>query len=132
MGQTVHWGNQALSPPTLGEHRRSIRKNGHFPNPAPGSEHFNQADDSINDVLLIPPRTNPVRNNRDSVRKTSEAHLIDKAKTLEPHCKNKRDLLPSVILVTFIILVAYHFLFAMYSNLGYVTLIFLSVFIFLS
>ena len=51
---TVHWGDQAPSPPTLREHRRSILNYGHFPNPTPVSEHFNQDDHSIKDVLLIP------------------------------------------------------------------------------
>ena len=54
MLQTVHWGDQAPSPPTLWEHRRSILNYGHFPNPTLVSEHFNQADHSIDDVLLIP------------------------------------------------------------------------------
>ena len=53
MLQTVHQGDQAPSPPTLWEHRRSIINYGHFPNPTPVSEHFNQTDHSIDDVLLI-------------------------------------------------------------------------------
>ena len=58
-------------------------------NPTPVSEHFNQADHSINDVLLIPLELIP--SNRDSVRKAREAHLIDKAMTLEPQGINRRD-----------------------------------------
>ena len=55
MLQTLHWGDQAPSPvPTLWVHRRSILNYGHFPNPTLVSEHFNQADHSIDDVLLIP------------------------------------------------------------------------------
>ena len=42
-----------------------------------------QADHSINEVLLIPLKL--IRSNRDSVTKAREAHLIDKAMTLEPH-----------------------------------------------
>ena len=53
------------------------------------SEHFNQADHSINDVLLIPLEL--IHSNRDSVRKAREAHLIDKAMTLEPQGINRRD-----------------------------------------
>ena len=53
------------------------------------SEHFNQADHSIIVVLLIPPEL--IRSNRDSVRKAREAHLIDKAITLEPRDINRRD-----------------------------------------
>ena len=44
--------------------------------------HFNQPDQSINDILLIP--LERIHNNGDSVRKAREAHLIDKAMTLEP------------------------------------------------
>ena len=46
------------------------------------AEHINQAKHSIKDVLLIPLEL--IRSNRDSVRKAREAHLIDKARTLEP------------------------------------------------
>ena len=41
-----------------------------------------QADHSINDVLLIPLEL--IRSNRDFVIKARDAHLIDKAMTLEP------------------------------------------------
>ncbi|CAH3022645.1 unnamed protein product, partial [Porites evermanni] len=66
----------------FGEHRRSLlNSDGHFPNPTPVSEHFNQADHSIHDVLLIPLEL--IRSSHDSVRKAREAHLIDKAMTLD-------------------------------------------------
>ena len=94
MRQTVHWGDQA--PSHFGEYRRSILNYGHFSNPAPVSEHFNQADHSINDVLLIPLEL--IHSNRDSVRKAREAHLIDKAMTLEPQGINRRDELKSQFL----------------------------------
>ena len=58
-------------------------------NPTPISEHFNQPGHSINDVLLTPLEL--IHNNRDSVRKAREAHLIDKAMTLEPRGINRRD-----------------------------------------
>ena len=58
-------------------------------NPSPVSEHSNQADHSINEVLLIPLEL--IRSNRDSVRKARETHLIDKAMTLEPRDINRRD-----------------------------------------
>ena len=51
----------------------SILNYGHFSNPTPVSEHFNQADHSINDVLLIP--LGLIRSNWDSVRKARDAHL---------------------------------------------------------
>ena len=77
-----YWSN-------IGEHGRSILNYGYFPNPTLVSEHFNQADHSINDVLLIPLEL--IRSNRDSVRTAREAHLIDKAMTVEPHGINRRD-----------------------------------------
>ena len=75
----------------IGEHRRSILNYEYFLNPTLVSEHFNQADHSINDVdvLLIPLEL--IRSNRDSVRTAREAHLIDKAMTVEPHGINRRD-----------------------------------------
>ena len=73
----------------FGERRSSIVNYGHFPNSTRVSEDFNQADHHINDVLLIPFEL--IRSNRDSVRKAREAHLIDKAMTLEPHGINRRD-----------------------------------------
>ena len=45
--------NSTLERPTLWEHPRSMINYGHFPNPTPVSEHFNQTDHSIDDVLLI-------------------------------------------------------------------------------
>ena len=57
--------------------------------PSPVSEHSNQADHSINEVLLIPLEL--IRSNRDSVRKARETHLIDKAMALEPRDINRRD-----------------------------------------
>jgi len=78
----------------FGEHRRSILNYGHFPNPTPVPEHFNQADHSINDVLLIPLEL--IRSNRDSDRKAREAHLIDKVMTLELRGMNRRDELRSI------------------------------------
>ncbi|CAH3198947.1 unnamed protein product, partial [Porites evermanni] len=66
----------------FGEYRRSILNYGHFSNPTPVSEHFNQADHSINDVLLIP---------LELIHSNRKAHLIDKAMTLEPQGINRRD-----------------------------------------
>ena len=53
------------------------------------SEHFLTSNDSDNHMLLIPieKRTN----GRDSFSKAREAHLIHKAKTIEPLGINKRD-----------------------------------------
>ena len=73
----------------FGEHRRSILNHNQLINPTPISEHFNQPGHSINDVLLIPLEL--IHNNRDSVRKAREAHVIDKAMTLEPRGINRRD-----------------------------------------
>ena len=73
----------------FGEHRRSILNHHHLINPTPVSTHFNQPGHSINDILLIPLEL--IHNNRDSVRKVREAHLIDKTMTLDPHGINRRD-----------------------------------------
>ena len=90
MRQTVHWGDQAPSPSTLWGTAPLHSQLCHFPSPTPVSEHFNQADHSINDVLLIPLEL-IICSNHDSVRKAHEAHLIDKAMTLEPHGIYRRD-----------------------------------------
>ena len=66
----------------FGEHSHSIFDYSHFSNSTPVFEHFNQADHSINDVLLI--LLELIRSNCDSVREAREAHLIEKAMTLEP------------------------------------------------
>jgi len=73
----------------FGEHRRSILNPNQLINPTPISEYFNQPGHSIKDVLLVPLEL--IHNNRDSVRKAREAHLIDKAMTLEPRGINRRD-----------------------------------------
>ena len=72
----------------FGEHRRSILNHQQLSITTPVSLHFNQAGHSINDVLLIPIEL--IRSKRDSVRKTREAHLINKAKTLHPFGINRR------------------------------------------
>ena len=50
----MHWGDQVPSPGTFWGALCFILNYGHFPNSTPVSEHFNQADHSTtNDVLLI-------------------------------------------------------------------------------
>lgn len=73
----------------FGEHRRSIANPELLKTPTPVSEHFNLPGHSLNDVLLTPIEL--IKSKRDSVRKAREAHLIDKAGTLEPFGINKRD-----------------------------------------
>ena len=107
MRQTVYWGDQVPSlTNALGSIAAPFSTMATFLiNPTPVSEHFNQAyrgvgtrdeplrtsawesNHSIKDVLLIPLEL--IRSNRDSVRKTREAHLIDKAMTLEPHGRDE-------------------------------------------
>ena len=54
------------------------------------SEHFlSRSNHSHTDMQLIP--LEKIHSLRDSVRKASESHLIDKAMTLEPHGLNRRD-----------------------------------------
>ena len=53
------------------------------------SEHFLTSNHSDNHTLLIP--IEKLENGRDSFRKAREAHIIHKAKTIEPLGINKRD-----------------------------------------
>ena len=53
------------------------------------SEQFLTSNHSDNHMLLIP--IEKLKNGRDSFRKAREAHLIHKAKTIEPLGINKRD-----------------------------------------
>ena len=53
------------------------------------SEQFLTSNHSDNHMLLIP--IEKLKKGRDSFRKASEAHLIHKAKTIEPLDINKRD-----------------------------------------
>ena len=66
----------------FGEHCRSILNHHQLSDPIPDSLHFNQAGHSISDVRLIP--LEPIRSNRDAVRKAREDRLIHKKKTLSP------------------------------------------------
>ena len=59
----MHREDQAPSPQTFWGALCFILNYGHFPNSTPVSEHFNQADHSINDVLPIP--LHLIRRNRD-------------------------------------------------------------------
>ena len=65
------------------KHRRPIL------NPTGVSEHFLTSNHSDNHMLLLP--IEKLKNGRDSFRKAREAHLIHKAKTIEPLGINKRD-----------------------------------------
>ena len=89
MRQTVHWGDQAPSPPTLWGASPLHSQLWPLSQSSSYLRTFNQADHSINDVLLIPVEL--ISSNRDSVRKAHEAHLIDKAMTPEPQGINRRD-----------------------------------------
>ena len=53
------------------------------------SEHFLTSNHSDNHMLLIP--IEKLKNGRDSFRNAREAHIIHKAKTIEPLSINKRD-----------------------------------------
>ena len=53
------------------------------------SEHFLTSIHSDNHIPLVPIKK--LKNGRDSFRKAREAHLIHKAKTIEPLGSNKRD-----------------------------------------
>ena len=68
---------------------RSIQNHHQLTKPTPVSAHFNQPGHSINHLLLTPLEL--IHSKRDSVRKAREAHLINKAMTLEPLGINRRD-----------------------------------------
>ena len=71
------------------EHRRPIlNPTGNYIHTAV-SEHFLTSNHSDNHMLLIP--IEKLKNGRDSFRKAREAHLIHKAKTIEPLGINKLD-----------------------------------------
>ena len=72
------------------EHRRPIlNPTGNYIHTAAASEHFLTSNHSDNHMLLIP--IEKLKNGRDSFRKARKAHLIHKAKTIEPLGINKRD-----------------------------------------
>ena len=71
----------------FGEHRRGIMNN----TGESVSIHFNQPKHAINDVQLIPMLH--INNNRGSIRRSMEQHLIQRAGTLKRH---KSDLRPLV------------------------------------
>ena len=73
----------------FGEHRRSIQNHHQLIKPTPICAHFNQPGHSIGHLLLT--LLELIYNTRDSVRKAHEAHLINKAMTLEPLDINRRD-----------------------------------------
>ena len=81
--KTVHWGDQAPSPPTLWGVSPLHSQLWPLSQSYSYLRTFKEADHSINGVLLIPVEL--IRSNRDSVRKARKAHLINKAMTLEPH-----------------------------------------------
>ena len=86
------------------EHRRPIlNPTGNYIHTAV-SEHFLTSNHSDNHMLLIP--IEKLKNGRDSFRKAREAHLIHKAKTIEPLGINKRDELSlyTVYVLFFVIL----------------------------
>ena len=71
------------------EHRRPVlNPTGNYIHTAV-SEHFLASNHSDTHMLLIP--IEKLKNGRDSFRKACEAHLIPKAKTIEPLGINKRD-----------------------------------------
>ena len=71
------------------ERIRSIQNHHQLINPTPVSRHFNQPGHSIDHLLLTPLEL--IHNKRDLVRKAREAHLINKAMTLEPLGMKRRD-----------------------------------------
>ena len=76
----------------FGEHRRAVEKaitQRDIDQPTAVSNHFTLPDHSLNNLELIPLEL--INWNRDAIRKTREAFLIYKGKTLEPSGMNRRD-----------------------------------------
>ena len=75
--------------------------------PTAVSEHSLTSNHSNNHMLLIP--IEKLKNGSDSFRKAREAHLIPKAKTIEPLGINKRDelLLCIVYLLFFFVILSF-------------------------
>ena len=71
------------------EHRRPVDNPSNISKPTRVSEHFLANVHSANDVTLNPLEL--IKSNRDSVRKTREAYVIERGKTLEPLGMNKKD-----------------------------------------
>ena len=72
------------------EYRRAVDKTNIKSKPTTVIEHFlSHPNHSHTEMQLIP--LEKIRSSRASVRKARESHLIDKAMTLEPHDRNRRD-----------------------------------------
>ena len=81
MHKAVHWRDKTVHE-RFGENRRSIQNHHQLIKPTPVSTLFNQPDHSIDHLLLT--QFELIHNKCDSVQKVREAHLINKAMTLEP------------------------------------------------
>ena len=71
------------------EHRRTVDIPNSKSPPTAITDHFLNNNHQPNDIQLIPLET--MQSNRTSIRKAREAHLIDKAQTLEPKGLNRRE-----------------------------------------
>ena len=90
MHKAVHWRDKTPATPTL------WRTSSFHPESPSAHQthscfytHFNQPGHSIDHLLLTPLEL--IHSKRDSVRKAREAHLINKAMTLQPLGINRRD-----------------------------------------
>ena len=81
MHKAVHWRDKTVHE-RFGENRRSIQNHNQLIKPTPVSTLFNQPGHSIDHLLLT--QLELIHNKCDSVQKVREAHLINKAMTLEP------------------------------------------------
>lgn len=71
------------------EHRRPVNKPINVYKPTTISEHFLTTNHTAKDIYLLPFEI--IHSNRDSLRKSGEACLINIANTLEPLGLNKND-----------------------------------------
>ena len=72
------------------EHRRTIDNPNNKSKPTTAAEHFlSSSNHTTNDMQLIP--IDKIFSNRDSIRKVSEAFLIQKGRTIDPDGLNIRE-----------------------------------------
>ena len=87
----------------FGEHRRTIEKaiaKQYVDQPTAVSDHFTLPAHSMDNIELVPLEL--ITSNRDAIRKTREAFLISKGKTLEPFGLNRRDEIWSIYFFIFL------------------------------
>ena len=86
--ESAQHGLEIIFKDRFNEHRRPVDKQTNSSKPTTVSEHVLYNNHNATDMQLIPFEL--VKSNRDSVRKSREAYLIERGETLEPHGLNKK------------------------------------------